>query len=108
MGQSLPPGQSNSGPIGLIKTGTKIVATKDLTTVLLFAAALSVNLGVINALPLPALDGGRLVFVLAEALTGRKVDQRLQEGISSVAVLFLLLVSFSTAFSDVGSIISGK
>jgi regulator of sigma E protease len=93
----------------LIKTGTpEVVATKDLTTVLLFAAALSVNLGVINALPLPALDGGQLVFVLAEALTGRKVDQRLQEGISSVAVLLLLLVSISTAFSDVGSIISGR
>lgn len=109
MGKSLPPGQSVSGPIGLIKTGTpEVVATKDLTTVLLFAAALSVNLGVINALPLPALDGGQLVFVLAEALTGRKVDQRLQEGISSVAVLLLLLVSISTAFSDVGSIISGR
>jgi RIP metalloprotease RseP len=108
MGKSLPPGQSVSGPIGLIKTGTKVVATKDLTTVLLFAAALLVNLGVINALPLPALDGGQLVFVLAEALTGRKVDQRLQEGISSVAVLLLLLVSILTAFSDVGSIISGR
>lgn len=84
-----------------------MVATKDLTAVLLFAAALSVNLGVINALPLPALDGGQLVFVLAEALTGRKVDQRLQEGITSVAVLFLLWVSVSAAIGDVGNILSG-
>lgn len=105
MGQST--GQSVSGPIGLIKTGTQVVSTQDWTAVLLFAAALSVNLGVINALPLPALDGGQLAFVLAEALTGKKIDQRLQEGITSVAVLFLLLVSISTAFSDVGSILSG-
>jgi membrane-associated protease RseP (regulator of RpoE activity) len=68
---------------------------------------LSVNLGVLNALPLPALDGGQLVFVLAEALTGRKVDQRLQESITSVAVLFLLWVSAFAAFGDVGNILSG-
>jgi regulator of sigma E protease len=46
-----------SGPIGLIRTGSEVVATQDLTTVLLFAAAISINLGVVNALPLPALDG---------------------------------------------------
>ena len=102
-----PPGQSISGPIGLIKQGSNVVATRDLTAVLLFAAGLSVNLGVINALPLPALDGGQLVFVIAEALTGRKIDQRLQEGITSVAVLFLLWVSVSAAIGDVGNIISG-
>lgn len=107
MNSKPPPGQSISGPIGLIKQGSNVVATKDLTAVLLFAAALSVNLGVINALPLPALDGGQLVFVLAEALTGRKVDQRLQEGITSVAVLFLLWVSVSAAIGDVGNILSG-
>lgn len=108
MGKGPPPGQSVSGPIGLIRSGTEVVSTRDVTAVLLFAAALSVNLGVINALPLPALDGGQLVFVLAEAVTGKKVNQQLQEGITSVAILLLLLVSVSTAFSDVGSIINGR
>jgi regulator of sigma E protease len=75
-----------------------------LATVLAFAGALSVNLGVINALPLPALDGGQLLFVLAEAVTGRKIDQRIQEGLTSVAVLLLLFVTVSTTFSDVGNI----
>jgi RIP metalloprotease RseP len=108
MGKGPPPGQSVSGPIGLIKTGTQIVSTQDWTAVFMFAAALSVNLGVVNALPLPALDGGQLAFVIAEAITGRKVDQRFQEGVTTVAILFLLLISVSTAFSDVGSILSGK
>ena len=106
-GKGAPPGQNLSGPVGLIKSGTEVVSTRDLTTVLLFAAALSVNLGVVNALPLPALDGGQLLFVLAEAVTGRKVDQRLQEGLTSVAVLFLLLVTISTTFSDVSGIVTG-
>jgi membrane-associated protease RseP (regulator of RpoE activity) len=94
-------GQQVSGPIGLIKTGSDIVATKDLTTVLLFAAAISINLAVVNSLPLPGLDGGQLVFVLAEAVMGRKIDQQLQEGITGVTVLLLLLTSVGTAFGDV-------
>ena len=108
MGKDPPAGQSVSGPIGLIKAGADVVSTKDWTTAFMFAAALSVNLGVINALPLPALDGGQLAFVLAEALTRRKIDQRFQEGITSVAVLFLLWISVYTTFGDVVSIISQR
>eukprot|EP00980_Cylindrotheca_fusiformis_P015187 scaffold4204_cov140-Cylindrotheca_fusiformis.AAC.6 len=107
-GKGAPPGQGLSGPVGLIKSGTQVVSTQDATSVLLFAAALSVNLGVVNALPIPALDGGQLLFVLAEAVTGRKVNQRLQEGLTSAAVFFLLLITASTTFSDVGNIILGR
>jgi RIP metalloprotease RseP len=106
-GTGPPPGQSITGPIGLIKQGSNIVSTKDWTAVFLFSAALSVNLAVINALPLPALDGGQLVFVIAEAITGKKIDQRFQESITSVAVLFLLWVTVSTAIGDMGNILSG-
>jgi membrane-associated protease RseP (regulator of RpoE activity) len=98
-------GAQVSGPIGLIRTGSEVVATKDSTAVLLFAAALSINLGVVNALPLPALDGGQLLFVLAEAVTGRKIDQRIQEGITGVAVLFLLLVSVGAAVGDLSNLV---
>ncbi|KAL3934135.1 MAG: hypothetical protein SGBAC_010075, partial [Bacillariaceae sp.] len=101
-GKGAPPGQGLSGPVGLIQTGTEVVSTKDVTTILLFAAALSVNLGVVNALPLPALDGGQLLFVLAEAVTGRKVSQKFQESLTSVTVLLLLFVTVSATFGDVG------
>jgi RIP metalloprotease RseP len=99
-----PPGEKISGPIGLISQGSSVVATRDWTAVLLFAAGLSVNLGVINALPIPALDGGQLVFVFAEAITGKKVDQKLQERITSFFVSVLLLLSLSTAFGDILSL----
>lgn len=94
-----------SGPIGLIRTGSDVVSTQDVAAIALFAAALSINLGVVNALPLPALDGGQLLFVLAEAVTGRKVDQRVQEGITGVAVFFLLLVTLGAAVGDLSSIV---
>jgi RIP metalloprotease RseP len=93
-----------SGPIGLVRTGTAIVATQSWTSVLLFAAAVSINLGVVNALPFPALDGGQLLFVLSEAVTGKKVDQRVQEGVTGAALLFLLLFSARAAIGDIGSI----
>jgi len=96
-------GNQVSGPIGLIKTGSEVVGTRDLSAVLLFAAAISINLAVVNAFPLPALDGGQLLFVLAEAVTKRKVDQRVQEGITGATLFLLLLASLGAAFSDIGS-----
>mmetsp|Transcript_49552 Transcript_49552/g.149355 ORF Transcript_49552/g.149355 Transcript_49552/m.149355 type:complete len:653 (-) Transcript_49552:150-2108(-) len=107
MGKGAPAGQSVSGPIGVIKAGSDVVSTNDFRAVVGFAAAISINLAVINSLPLPALDGGQLVFVLAEGLTGRKIDQRLQENINAAVVLLLLLVSVGTTIGDVEAIAKG-
>jgi membrane-associated protease RseP (regulator of RpoE activity) len=104
-GKGASAGQGISGPVGLIRTGSEIVSTNDLATIVTFAAAISVNLAVVNSLPLPALDGGQMIFILFEAVTGRKVDQRLQESITSAAVLLLLLLTVGTTFSDVESIL---
>lgn len=102
-GQDL--GGQISGPIGLIKSGSEIVSTQDLTAVLLFTAAISINLGVVNAFPLPALDGGQLIFVMWEALSGRKVNQELQDGITGATLLLLLFISLGTVVGDVESIL---
>lgn len=101
-------GQQVSGPIGLIKSGSEVIATQNWSTVLAFAAAISVNLGVVNAFPLPALDGGQLIFVIFEAVSGRKVNQRLQEEIVGATILLLFLVSVSAALGDVQSLFGMK
>mmetsp|Transcript_14192 Transcript_14192/g.21310 ORF Transcript_14192/g.21310 Transcript_14192/m.21310 type:complete len:567 (-) Transcript_14192:72-1772(-) len=101
---SAPAGQSLSGPVGVIKQGSAVVAKNDVSAVIGFAAAISINLAVVNSLPLPALDGGQLLFVLSEALTGKKIDQRKQEEITSATLLFLFLVTISTTVGDVGSL----
>ena len=95
-GGKTPAGTSLSGPIGVLKTGSDVIG---------FAAAISVNLAVVNAFPLPALEGGQLVFVIGELLTAKKVDQRKQEELSSAALLFLLLVSAGTAVGDIASLV---
>lgn len=103
-GKAASSGQQLSGPIGVIKTGSEVVSSNDISAVIGFMAAISINLAVVNSLPLPALDGGQMIFVMAEAVTGRKVDQRLQESINSIALLFLLVVTFSTAIGDITKI----
>jgi membrane-associated protease RseP (regulator of RpoE activity) len=90
-----------TGPIGLINTGSEVVKTNDSGALIAFIAAVSINLAVINSVPLPALDGGQLVFVLAEAVIGRKVNQKFQEGITAATVVFLLFISLSTSFEDI-------
>lgn len=104
LGKGLPAGASMSGPIGVVKAGADVVSSSDFAAIVAFAASISVNLAVINSLPLPALDGGQLVFVLAEAAAGRKIDQQLQESINAGALTVLLFISIGTAIGDVRSI----
>jgi len=98
------PAPALSGPVGIIRAGSDAVGTGDVAAVLAFAAALSVNLAVINALPFPGLDGGQLAFVLAETLRGGKgVDQRTQEEVTSFFLAALAIVSLSTIVGDVSA-----
>jgi regulator of sigma E protease len=82
-----------SGPIGVaVITGQ--VAQMGFIYLLQFAAILSINLGIINILPFPALDGGRLLFILIEKIRRKKVSEKI-EGIvhnSGFALLMLLIV----------------
>ena len=67
------------------------------TSLILFMAALSVNLGLINLFPIPMLDGGHLAFYAVEAIRGKPLDERVQEyGFRVGLVLVLLLMLFAT------------
>ena len=92
---------SLTGPIGVIKVGSDVIRDPDPYAAVSFAAAISVNLAVVNSLPLPSLDGGQIAFVLAEAATRKKIDQRKQEKINAYALFLLLLASLSTFFTDI-------
>lgn len=84
------------GPLRIAQLSGE-VAQGGLLSLITFAAALSVNLGLINLFPIPVLDGGHLVFYAAEALRGRPLDQRYQEyGFRFGMILVLLLMIFAT------------
>ena len=69
-----------------------------------FAATLSINLAILNSLPLPALDGGQLAFILAEGLTGRKIDREVKDTIFAVAFGILMLIGAGSLISDLSNL----
>ena len=81
--------QDVSGPIGIAYL-TKDVTELGFVYLLYFMAILSINLGVLNILPFPALDGGRILFVLIEWIKGSPVSQRI-EGVFHMSGFFLLI-----------------
>ena len=66
-----------------------------------FAILLSLNLAVINLLPIPALDGGHLLFMAVEAITGKKPSEKLQENLVQIGFLFLMTIIVLTTFNDI-------
>jgi len=78
-----------AGPVAIVAMGAGL-ARSSWASLLQFSALISINLAVINILPLPALDGGQLVFLLIEALRGRPLPARVQEGVMQTGLLLLL------------------
>jgi membrane-associated protease RseP (regulator of RpoE activity) len=78
-----------SGPIKIVEIGANI-ASSDASGLLQFAALISINLAVMNILPLPALDGGQLAFLTIEALLGKPLPNKLQETVMQTGLALLL------------------
>ena len=93
------PAMDVAGPIG-IAIMTKQVTALGWTYLLQFTAVLSINLAIINILPFPALDGGRIFFILIEKLKGSPVNQKFENIANSVGFLLLLLLMVVVTFHD--------
>lgn len=78
-----------AGPVAIVDMGAKI-ARSDAGNLFQFAALISINLAIINILPLPALDGGQLAFLLIEALRGKPLPNRVQESVMQTGLMLLL------------------
>ncbi len=78
-----------SGPVAIVSEGAKL-AQADPTNLFTFAALISINLAVINILPLPALDGGQLLFLLFEAIFRRPVNKRIQDNFMQSGLVLML------------------
>lgn len=88
-----------SGPVGVAKMAGE-VAHKGFDRLMQFTAMLSLNLAIINLLPLPALDGGHFVILLIEALTGHKLGKTAMQNIQKVGVAMILALTIFATFKD--------
>ncbi|ANU13545.1 RIP metalloprotease RseP [Planococcus halocryophilus] len=89
-----------SGPVGIYKT-TEEVAKYGFFTLMSWAGMLSINLGIMNLLPLPALDGGRLMFFIVEALRGKPVDRQKEGMVHFVGIMLLMLLMLVVTWNDI-------
>ncbi len=89
-----------SGPVGIF-TVTKKTAEMGLSSYLSLFAMISLNIGIFNAIPIPALDGGRILIVLIEKIMRRKVNQRLVERIIMASFVFLMLIFVFATYNDI-------
>jgi regulator of sigma E protease len=89
-----------SGPVGIVGIVGE-AAQFGFIYLLSFTAFISINLAVLNVLPLPALDGGRLVMVLIEGVTKRKIKPTIVNWVNGLGFLFLILLMIVITVNDV-------
>jgi regulator of sigma E protease len=99
-----PLSQSVSGPVGVVSLGGMISKIPDSREQFLqflnLAGILSISLAFFNVLPIPALDGGRLFFILIEGLTGKKISPRIEGMIHTVGMTVLMALILLITFKD--------
>ncbi len=89
-----------SGPVG-IYSATDQVAKTGIYNLMWWGAVLSINLGIVNLLPLPALDGGRLMFFLVEAVRGKPIDRQKEGIVHFIGFAFLMLLMLVVTWNDI-------
>lgn len=94
------------GPVAVARL-TSLVCT-DIPSCVFFASNLSLNLGVLNVLPIPALDGGRLLFIVISVVTRRKVNAKLESYAHSVGLILLLALLAMITFQDLLRLFTGQ
>ena len=106
-----------SGPVGTTEiiadaVGSAVTdvvqnnSAQGLYAFLMLVVIISVNVGLFNLLPLPALDGGRLLFLLIELVTRKPVPQKYESAVHTIGFMLLIFLSIVIAFSDVFKIVN--
>lgn len=89
------------GPIGIGKATGEAVRQPGWIPTLMLMAAISLNLGIFNLLPIPILDGGLILMLSIESLIRRDIDQRIKERVYQTAFVFLVIFAVVVIFNDV-------
>ncbi len=94
------------GIVAITKVGGDIIENSGMLKGLLLSAIISIDLAIINLLPIPALDGGHLMFLALEKIVGRELDEKIVEGISRVFFMLLILLMIYVVFNDIFALVT--
>ncbi|MCI8497266.1 MAG: RIP metalloprotease RseP [Clostridiales bacterium] len=95
-----------SGPVG-VTTAIGDAASQGLMSLLSITILITINLGVFNLLPIPALDGGRLLFLLIEAVRRKPINPKYEGYVHAAGLILLIGLMLFVTFGDIMRIISG-
>ncbi len=97
-----------SGPVGIVvmiddsvKAGLTVSVMAAIMNVLSMCILLSANLGIMNLLPIPALDGGRLLFLIIEAVRGKRMDPEKEGMVNLIGMMALMALMVFVVFNDI-------
>jgi len=96
-----------SGPIGIAQDAGYAAQQKGWTPLMELTAGISLNLGIINLLPIPIMDGGVILFLFIEGLMRRDVSLRIKERVYQAAFVFLVLFAVMVIYNDIMKTLPG-
>lgn len=96
------------GIVAITKVGGDVIHNNGIFSGLLLIAIISMDLAIVNFLPIPALDGGHILFLIIEKLRGRPVNEAVLEKIGNAGFIFLLFIMFFVIFNDIFGLITKK
>ena len=99
--------QDTAGPIGVVQLIAEQTRAGGLEVLLWLAVVISINLGLMNLLPIPGLDGSRLVFMLVETIRRKPVSRKVENAVHLAGFALLMGLMLFFTFQDVGRIIGG-
>ena len=89
-----------NGPVGIYHNVDSVVKS-GIINLIGYTALLSVNLGIMNLLPIPALDGGRILFVLYEAIFRKPINKKAETAIIATGALFVVIIMIIVTWNDI-------
>jgi regulator of sigma E protease len=95
------------GPIGIGRAAGEAATEKGWTPLMALTAAISLNLGIFNLLPIPILDGGVILLLFVESIMGRDISLQIKERIYQAAFVFLVLFAVMVIFNDLQKTLPG-
>ncbi len=96
------------GIVAITKVGGDIIHNDGLFYGLLLTAIISMDLAIVNFLPIPALDGGQLLFLIVEKIAGRKVGKRVMETLATISFFLLIALMVIIVFNDIWALVTQK
>ena len=93
------------GPVGLVGIVGEVYQFGFLN-LLIFTALISINLAIINLIPFPALDGGRLLFILIESIKGTPINERVTQTANALGFIILILLMILITWHDIVNLVA--